>query len=77
MCKADANDPSGEEDDNNSFEDKFEEKKQRNKSGSSDFGIIPKPKKQGLKSHYQKPGTRKSDTGSKYRIKVPQKLISN
>jgi hypothetical protein len=51
MCKADANDPSGEEDENNSFEDKFEEKKQRNKSGSSDFGIIPKPKKQSLKSH--------------------------
>ena len=49
MCKADNNDPSGEEDHKSSADEAQNENvllddKQRKQSGSSDFGLIPKPK---------------------------------
>lgn len=52
MCKADNNDPSGEEDNKSSADESKQaqnesvllDDKQRKQSGSSDFGLIPKPK---------------------------------
>lgn len=71
MCKADnaTNEPSAEEDNKSSDEcGNLLDEKKRKQSGSSDFGLIPKPKPANF---------RKSDSASKFRIKVPQKLISN